>query len=359
MDGSRASCAPGPWTLARVSFLALALCGPWVPGGSVAGAQCLEGDALVAAHQGGAILIIDLATGVGAPMMAEGEPLHFQASGVSALARDSRRGRLFAVTGDGDDSIYRVDPDTGRRTFVSQLAPEASNLQAMAFAPEAASAYGFEPGALYAVSIDSFPGCGQNCLFKLELDSGDTFPIASIPANQIRGMSFDPLTGELLAFDPGGNRLLSVDASGDAALVATVPWANQGAGTGASTVYSLSHSADGRLFAVDVAFGVLIEIDRASGAAWWIGAYGDAVGPGGDKQIHGLEFVGAGECSGPVTSDPEPTPTPEGGGGDDPPPGDVGTVVIDTGTPQPAHLVFDRAACLRAGDCSRGEAGGR
>jgi len=240
----------------------------------------------------GEVLQFDSALGTASPWLANGSPIEAAIPGVTASAL-GETGFLYLATGDGDDALWRVDLLTGTVHRVGPFnSPDpgirATNIQAMELAPSAAAVHGFSPGALYGISMDGLGTCNPSCFFRIDKYTATITPIAGLSLNQGRGLSFDPVTGELWVFDSGGKNLYTLSPSGQLTWRAQVQSSNQQLHTGVDTMFSLAHSCDGRLFGVDIAYGVLVEIDPATGQAWWVGDYG-SVASGGSFNVQGLD----------------------------------------------------------------------
>jgi len=207
--------------------------------------------------------------------------------GVTALARDIQD--VYVATGDGDDSLYRfpVSADNPTPERVGAFTNGASNIQAMDIAPK--SVAGFTAGTLYGISIDGLGNCNPNCLFSIDKKTGAATPIAGLQLNQGRAMSFNPKTGELWVFDQGGRGVYTVDGFGHRTLRFYLQASNTTAHTGVDTMFSLAHSCDGRMFGVDVAYGVLLEIDQATGQSHWVSPAMGSVSVNGQRSVHGLD----------------------------------------------------------------------
>lgn len=277
-------------------------------------------------NQRGALVAIDTTTGLAAPLAVNAQAVEGDAEGITSLAWSETDNALWMVAADSDDSLYSVSLDSGEAGKGAHLGATASNIQAMDFAPEIAAEQGFAPGHLYGVSIDGLGGCGPNCLFELDRKTGSVTALGSVPLGQVRGMSFDPTTGELWVYNAENKGLYILDSTGAATLQFQVPSSHHDAGTGIDTMFSIAHGCDGMLYGVDIAYGVLLEIDPDSRQAYWVGDFGDVAGPGSSFDLQGLEMIeaesgtvgGTGTTPAPTespapptaTPTPEPTPTP-------------------------------------------------
>ncbi len=259
----------------------------------------------------GAISTVRSDTGATAPLEAGGDIVTTRLSGTTTAAVNPIDGLVYLATGEGDDRLRALNPATGDLVEIGPLTGGASNLQAMDFAPPQAMAHGFTPGALYGISIDGMEGCGPNCLFLIDAATGQATPLASLAANQIRGASFDPTTGELWVYDPGGKVLSTVLPDGTMTERMTVPDSHQDARTGVDTVFSLAHGCDGTLYAIDIAYGVLVRIDLEMRQAYWIAEYGSASSVFGSFEGNGLDTLDPQWC----LCDPGATPPPAADGG--------------------------------------------
>jgi len=255
------------------------------------------------------VVTVSGAGGGSSAYVVAGVPVQVGLAGVTTVAHDADAGVLYVATGDSDDSLYRVNLATGAVTLVGPLrfldhngvSQSITNVQAMDLAPAVSAALGFEPGALYAVSIDGVGSCNPNCLFKVDPATGVGTQIHGLPLNQGRGASFNPVTGQFWIFDAGGKNLYTVGATGTAVFEFQVPSSDRGRGTGIDTVFSLAHDCAGRMLAVDVAYGVLLEIDPATHQAYWLGGFGSVFDPAtGSFDLQGLDLH--------VPADPVPPP---------------------------------------------------
>jgi len=238
-------------------------------------------------NNGGDLVRVNTTTGVASPLTWQGSPFQANLNGVTAAAR-SGANFLYLATGDGDDALWRVNELAGTVTRVGAFGGGATNVQAMDFAPPEAAAWGFVPGSLYGISMDGLGGCNPHCLFRIDPTTGAATALAGLQLNQGRGMSFHPQTGELWVYDQGGKVLYTVRPNGQKTWKAYLQSSNFGQHTGVDTMYSLAHSCDGRLFGVDVAYGVLLRIDPATGQAFWVGPYG-SIRTDGSFDLQGLD----------------------------------------------------------------------
>ncbi len=244
----------------------------------------------------GALSRVESDTGRTEPLRVGDQILTTGLQGTTTAAFNPSDGLVYLATGEGDDALYALDAETGALTRVGPLTGGASNLQAMDFAPGPAAAWGFIPGGLYGVSIDGMEGCGPNCLFRIDPESGEATPIAPLNANQIRGASFDPVTGELWVYDPGDKTLSTLTADGTMTRRLRVPDSHQDARTGVDTVFSLAHDCAGNLFAIDIAYGVLVRIDLEAQQAYWVADYGSAASAFGSFEGNGLDALDTDPC---------------------------------------------------------------
>jgi len=254
-------------------------------------APCAADDLLAVYHvENGPFFGIDSINGIDQAVLVSGSPLAAGLNGVTAMAYDAASNLVYLATGDGDDSLYKTILSTGVTTKVGTgFGNGASNVQAMDLAPAAAAAHGFTPGKLYAFSIDGIGGCSGNCLFEVDPVSGVATPLRGFALNQARGMSFHPTTGELWVYDSGGKNLYTVTPGGSLSFQFTVPGSNTAACTGIDTAESLAHSCDGRLFTVDVANGVLLEIDVNLHQASCVGSLFTINTTGGSRDLRALD----------------------------------------------------------------------
>ncbi len=259
----------------------------------------------------GAISTVRSDTGHTEPLEAGGSTVTTGLSGTTTAAVNPLDGLVYLATGEGDDRLRALNPATGDVLEIGPLTGGASNLQAMDFAPPQALAHGFMPGALYGISVDGMEGCGPNCLFQIDAATGEATPLASLAANQIRGASFDPITGELWVYDPGGKVLSTVLPDGTMTERMTVPDSHQDAHTGVDTVFSLAHGCDGTLYAIDIAYGVLVRIDLEAHQAYWVAEYGSAASAFGSFEGNALDALDPQWC----LCDPGVTPPPDSGTG--------------------------------------------
>jgi len=226
--------------------------------------------------------------GGSAPWLAFGSPIYSWLDGVTAAAREGTH-FLYLATGDGNDSLYRVNLFTGAVELVGPFTNGATNIQSMDLAPPEAAAYGFEPGVLYGISIDGLGNCNPQCLFRIDKASGASIPIAGLQLNFGAGLSFNPITGELWVYDQNGKDFYTITAWGQKTFRFKVPSSNQQYRTGIDTMFSLAHSCDGRMFGVDVAYGVLLYIDEVQHQAYWVGGFGSVNNGPGSYQIRALD----------------------------------------------------------------------
>ncbi len=258
----------------------------------------------------GAVSTVDSASGTTHPLEIAGDVVTTELSGTTTAAVNPLDGLIYLATGEGDDRLYTLDPTTGEVTLVGPLTGGASNLQAMDFAPAPAAAHGFVPGGLYGISIDGFGACNPNCLFRIDFATGEATPLAALAANQIRGASFHPATGELWVYDPGGKTLSTVLPDGTMTPRMRIPDSHQDGRTGVDTVFSLAHGCDGTLYGVDVAYGVLVRIDLTDEQAYWVSDFGTAASVFGSFEGSGLDAMDPEAC----TRLPDDPPESVGGG---------------------------------------------
>jgi len=244
--------------------------------------------------QGGDVAEIDPETGASSVLVGPSGVIRLGLDGVTAAASSADGSLLYLATGDSTDSLYRVDLGTGAITLVGPMTGGATNIQAMDLAPAVAASHGFTPGWLYGISMDGLGGCNPNCFFKIDKATGAATPIRGLQLNQGRGMSFHPGTGELWVYDSGGKRLYTVDGAGNLSFKMQVPHSNFQQQTGVDTAFSLAHDCNGALFTVDVAYGVLVEIDILHQQAHWVGARGSVHSSGGTWDLQALD--GSGLC---------------------------------------------------------------
>jgi len=246
-------------------------------------------------HNGGSPLAsVDTTVGGSSPLS---PPAAVGIDGLTSLAHDEASGLLYAATGDGDDSLWRIDPATGVATRVGPFVffdqngarQNISNVQGMDIAPPAAAALGYEVGAIYAVSIDGVGSCNPNCLFKIDKATGVGTQLGALALNQGRGVSFNPKTGELWVIDASSKSLYVIGANGSLSFRFQVPHSNFGAQTGIDTVFSLAHNCAGEMYAIDVAYGVLLFIDEDTHQAHWVGPYGSVRSPAGSFDMQALD----------------------------------------------------------------------
>jgi cysteine-rich repeat protein len=240
-------------------------------------------------HTGGNLTRIDQLFGTSGPIDVGGVLASYGFDGVTALAYDTANDVAYAATGDADDALWSVDLTDGTLSLVGPFGNGATNIQAMDLANEASSIYGFDPGYLYGVSIDGVGFCNPNCFFRIDPATGEAMMIGPVAAQQIRGLSFSPVTGELWAYDPGPKELYTVDPTGGLTLEAEVDDSVQFDRTGIDTAFSLAHDCLGNLYTVDVAYGTLVWIDPASGFAQWVGDFGSVTDPDGGFDLASLD----------------------------------------------------------------------
>jgi DNA-binding beta-propeller fold protein YncE len=109
-------------------------------------------------------------------------------------------GVLFGVDIGGFDTLYQIDPATGRATTVG---PTDVDMQKAAVS---GLAYDGQSNTLYGV--DTF----SNRLCTLDMQTGHaTFFAASLGHQDVAGLEFNPATGLLYGSDVGTNRLLTID----------------------------------------------------------------------------------------------------------------------------------------------------
>jgi len=210
-------------------------------------------------------------------------------SGLDGITAAARRGNtLLLATGDSDDSLYRLTLPGGPLVRLGPFTGGATNIQSMDIAPAVSGALGFVPGALYAISMDGLGGCNPNCLFRVDPATGAATPIAGLQLNQGRGMSFNPVTGEPWIYDAGGRNLYTLGPDGELRFRFNIPASFPHGKTGVDTLFSLAHTCDGRLFGVDIAYGVLLEIDVDAHQAFWVGE-GGMIQVGGNRDLQGLD----------------------------------------------------------------------
>jgi len=251
---------------------------------------CDDDDFLGVYHDNGAAYTgIDGDTGADQPIQVGGFDLFANLNGVTALAYDAANHAAYVSTGDSDDALYRTDLTTGVTTLVGFFTNGATNIQAMDLAPDEAAAHGFTPGLLYGISIDGVGACNPNCFFSIDPATAVSTPISRLQLNQGRGISFNPVTGELWVFDQGGKNVYTIAGDGTLTYQFTVPSSNLQECTGIDTAFSLAHDCQGRLFTVDIAYGVLVEIDVEARQAYCVGSPRDIIGPGGSQDIQGLD----------------------------------------------------------------------
>jgi hypothetical protein len=212
-----------------------------------------------------------------------------QLQGVTALTHDQTTGTLYIATGDGNDSIYSVNQASGVVKLVKNVAAQTANLQALDIAPQIASAHGFMPGMIYAINMDGVEG-DTNSLWRINRTTGQMTKIATLPTQQLRGLSFNPVTGELWGLDIATHTVMTITVTGQVMPQFTVPVADQYHQTGINTAFSLAHNCTGELFTVDMAYGVLVNLDLATQQGYWVGEYGAlANSTTGSFQLQGLD----------------------------------------------------------------------
>jgi len=202
------------------------------------------------------------------------QPIEFPEPGVTTIAYHEGNDSLYVVTGDGDDRLYRIRLERTSGVAAYSVVTDlglASNIQGMDFAPVVAANHGFQPGLLYAVSIDGVGTCSPNCLFSIDLSTGDVDALGAVALNQGRGVSFDPITGELWVLDAGGKHLYTMLPDGTTTYRSTVASSQVDTRDGLDTGFSLAHGHDGEMYIVDIAYGVLLQVDPSTGEAWWEG----------------------------------------------------------------------------------------
>ncbi len=206
--------------------------------------------------------------------------------GITAVTWDHEQGALLVATGQGSDELWRVpvtDGVAGEPELVGALVYEdpmgdlvpLTDLQAMEIAPEIASTFGFVPGDLYAVALDGPVGCDTNCGYFVDKNTAIAIPAAKgLATEQLVGLSFDPVTGELWAYDDGPSRLYTLDAELVETAGASVGGCVPGAVLSVLTASTLGHDCSGRMFTVDTLNATLVEIDPLTGCGTIVGERG-------------------------------------------------------------------------------------
>lgn len=255
-----------------------------------AGIDPIDGDLLSIYPQSGELWTINSITGESTQVTANTLPYSTPIVGSTSLAINADATLAYVAAGDGDDSLYSIDLHTGLASLVGPFTNRASNIQGLDIAPAAAAAHGFVPGMIYGVSIDGVEGCGPNCLYTINPTTAQSTPASrGLAANQIRGLSFDPVSGELLGLDPGGRNLYRIHADGSSEYLYTLPPTHQDSQTGVNPTFSLSHSCSGELYAVDQAYGVLVHINN--GTSTWVGEPFTVHDSAGSTQLQGLDAI--------------------------------------------------------------------
>jgi len=240
-------------------------------------------------NQNGAYILIDPATGQGWPFQVGGVDLFAGLNGITSVAVDRPTDSFYVPTGDLDDALYRTSLITALTSRVGFFTNGATNIQAMDLAPQVSAQFGFMPGVFYGISIDGVGGCNPNCFFRIDKQTGASVPIAGLALQQGRGVSFNPVTGEFWVFDSGTKSLYTLTASGQLTFKFSVPASNLQACTGIDTAFSLAHDCFGNLYTVDIAHGVLLRIDIVAHQAFCVGLPGTLSGPGGSRDLQGLD----------------------------------------------------------------------
>ncbi len=258
---------------------------------------CPAGDLTGVYHSGGGPnVVIDSLTGLPSDLLSMGVPVSVGLDGVTAVAVDTRNSVIYYATGDNDDSLWALDQITDTLVNVGPFGPFATNVQAMDLADDASAAAGFMLGMLYGVSIDGVGNCNPNCLVEIDPATGLAVPLGAVAGNQVRGLSFNPITGELWAYDPGGKVLSTIAPDGTVTVQTTIQHSNQFLGTGIDTAFSLAHDCSGDLYTVDIAYGLLVHLDPVTGEGTWVGEYGDLDHTDGGFDLAGLDSNAACEC---------------------------------------------------------------
>lgn len=214
-------------------------------------------------------------------------PITFPYGGVTTAAYKANEASLYVATGDGNDGLYRINTLVGGHQYMGHLGM-ATDVQSMDFAPPAAAAHGFTPGALYAISLDAMGECKPNCFYQLHPGVGGATQLSTLQLNQGRGLSFHPITGELWVLDSGGKRLYTLGADGTLTYQSTIQTSYVDQRIGLDTGFSLAHGHDGEMYIVDNAYGVLLQVDPYTGYARWEGPFGSLVSNG-SRSITGLD----------------------------------------------------------------------
>ena len=205
-------------------------------------------------------------TGVPSPVTVGGQTLFLAPEDITGAARE---GDFIYLSSTDDDELYKTDLTTGTTTLVGPFGG-FTNIQAIDIAPPEAAAFGFTPGTIYGISIAGIGGCSPNCLYSIDKTTGAATVVGGLALNQGRGMSFDPVTGELWVYDQGSRNLVTVDGTGQVTFQWNVPAAQFFQRTGIQVAYNLAHSCDGQLYAFDWAYEVLVRLDSDAQQGFWI-----------------------------------------------------------------------------------------
>lgn len=205
----------------------------------------------------------------------------------NGLAYHNGSNRMYAVDA-GPESVYEIDMKTGAATLIAPLPDENWN----GLAVEAST------GMIFVSSIE-----GDERLFKIDPDTGAVTPVGVfVGAKDVEGLAFDSSTDTLYGVDDLSNQLVVIDQDTAAATaVLALPAANWRGLTYDPSLHALfaSVSVSGSLYRIDLdggpsltEIGTIFPAGGVQGLAV-VGTGGDDCYPdfNGDGSLDVLDFV--------------------------------------------------------------------